>query len=104
LTIDGNDNFRVLQGSFLDIEGLTIANGRSSNLARGACILADRLSLTDVSLTHCITLSAPSALGGAAFVSGELIMRSASIVGSGAAGASYVKGGAAFVGGTATLY
>jgi len=104
LTIDGNDNFRVLQGSFLDIEGLTIANGRSSNLARGACILADRLSLTDVSLTHCITLSATSALGGAAFVSGELIMRSASIVGSGAAGASYVKGGAAFVGGTATLY
>jgi hypothetical protein len=104
LTIDGNDSVRVLQGSNLAIEGLTIANGRTPPGTNGACVLAGNLSLTDAVLAHCVNFSAADALGGAAFVSGDLTMHGASIVASGAAGASYAKGGAAFVGGAATLY
>ncbi|MET0230350.1 MAG: choice-of-anchor Q domain-containing protein [Rhodanobacteraceae bacterium] len=102
LTINGNDTFRVLQVPRLEIEGLTVANGRAAG--SGACILTDNLSLTDAVLTDCVNFSAGAALGGAAFVSGDLTMHRASIVGSGAAGANYAMGGAAFVGGTATLY
>ncbi len=102
LTIDGSDAFRVLQGSDLEIEGLTIADGRTAG--SGACILSNNLSLTDAVLTHCVNFSAGAALGGGAFVAGDLTMHRASIIGSGVAGASYAMGGAAFVGGAATLY
>jgi len=102
LTVDGNDIYRVLQGSSLDIQGLTIANGRASG--SGACILGDKLSLTDTVLTHCVNFGATGAVGGAAFVTGDLTMHDASISGSGAAGTTYAMGGAAFVGGAATLY
>jgi hypothetical protein len=104
LTIDGSDSFRVLQGAHLEIEGLTIANGRTSTITAGACVLADSLSLTDTDLVHCVNVSANSALGGAAFVSGDLTMHHSSIVSSSNAGASYAMGGAAFAGGAVALY
>ena len=103
LTIDGRDTYRVLQGSNLDIIGLTIANGRISG-GSGACVLGNDLSLTNVVLTHCVNVGAGSALGGAVFVSGDLTTHGASILGSSAAGATYAMGGAAFVGGSAMLY
>jgi hypothetical protein len=105
LTIDGNDNFRVIQGPYLTIEGVTIANGRTSTPTGGACIYTNvDLSLTDVALKHCVEFSGGNALGGALFTGGDLTMHASSITTSGAAGALDAVGGGALVGGAATLY
>jgi hypothetical protein len=105
LTIDGNDDSRVMQGGNLALEGLTLANGRVSGASDGgACILGDSVSLTDVVLVHCVNFSATNAVGGAVIANGDLTMRNTEISGSGAAGSGYAMGGAAFVAGSATLY
>lgn len=103
LTIDGNDADRVIEGSTLNLEGMTLAHGRTAALG-GACVQADMLALTNTVLSHCVTFTANSALGGAALVHGNLTMHHASITGSGAGAGSYAMGGAAFVGGSASLY
>lgn len=112
LTIDGSDNGYVLHtSSSLSIEGVTIANGRSSAGFGGCVSVMQNLTLVDSTVTGCHAGDGTNsaAYGAGVNVRGDLIMYSSTISHSHAeadGGPAYDRslGGGAYVGGGAYLF
>jgi len=106
LTIDANNADRVLMGYNLDVSDLTMAHGVDLSGTGGGCVHAlGDLALSRARLASCLEVNGTTnAVGGGAFVAGNLIMHDATITDSKASGAQYAGGGGALVGESATLY
>lgn len=106
LTIDGNNNGYVLEtyGS-LSIEGVTIANGSSSDGFGGCVSVMQDLTLRNSTITGCRAGDGTNsaAYGAGVNVRGDLSMQSSTISNSHAEAHEYSFGGGAYVGGVAFI-